>query len=146
MTIDSPVRDAVSAGGVVWRRRPDGAVEIVLCGRTNEGLWCLPKGTPDRGESVEQAALREVREETGLEVARGEKLGIIRYWFTAGGVRFRKRVHHWLFQQTGGDMSDHDHEFDAVRWAPIAEAHRLVKYENERAIIAEAARRLEVDL
>ncbi len=146
MTTDTPVRDAVSAGGVVWRRGTLDSVEIVLCGRTGDGLWCLPKGTPDRGESVEQAAVREVREETGLDVARGEKLGIIRYWFTADGVRFRKRVHHWLFQPIGGDTNDHDHEFDVVRWLPIAEAFRLVKHQNERTIIAEAARRLEVEV
>ena len=63
-----PIRDAVSAGGVVARLDTSGAPEVVLCGRRSEKLWVLPKGTPDGGEPIEQTALREVREETGLEI------------------------------------------------------------------------------
>jgi 8-oxo-dGTP pyrophosphatase MutT (NUDIX family) len=135
-----PVQDAVSAGGVVWRRDPANGIEVVLCGRTAEKLWGLPKGTPDAGETIEQTALREVREETGLEVAIDARLGSIRYWFTARGVRFHKQVHHWLMHQTGGDVADHDHEFDEVTWVPIEEAQRLLTYPNERTVVAEAAR------
>lgn len=136
-----PIKDAVSAGGVVWRKSPAG-VEVVLCGRTADRLWGLPKGTPDAGESIEQTALREVQEETGLHVVPGEKLGDIDYWFSSGGVRYHKRVHHWLFQPVGGDLADHDHEFDAVEWVPLAEAFRTLSHENERRILAEAARLL----
>jgi 8-oxo-dGTP pyrophosphatase MutT (NUDIX family) len=95
-----PIEDTVSAGGVVWRRAPH-AVEVVLCGR-NDGLRVLPKGTPDDGEALEQTALREVQEETGLRVRLGEPLGTIEYWFTSGGVRYHKQVHHWLMEPTGG--------------------------------------------
>ena len=63
-----PLQGAVSAGGVVYRRGPRG-IEVVLCGRTEDGVWGLPKGTPSPGESLEQAAVREVTEETGLQVA-----------------------------------------------------------------------------
>ena len=138
-----PVKDAVSAGGVVWRRSPAGEVEVVLCGRTSDKIWGLPKGTPDDGEAIEETALREVREETGLEVALGEPVGSIEYWFTANGVRYHKQVHHWLMSPAGGDISQHDHEFDAVDWFPLAEARRRLSYPNERRILDMAVARLE---
>jgi 8-oxo-dGTP pyrophosphatase MutT (NUDIX family) len=138
-----PVRDAVSAGGVVWRRNADGVVEVVLCGRSSEKLWGLPKGTPDVGEPVEATALREVQEETGLLVALGPAVGTIDYWFSMGGVRYHKRVHHWLMSPTGGDVSLHDHEFDQVLWLPIGEAARLLTYDNERRILIDAAKLIE---
>jgi 8-oxo-dGTP pyrophosphatase MutT (NUDIX family) len=133
------VRDAVSAGGVVWRQG-DGGVEVVLCGRKAEGIWVLPKGTPDTGESLEATALREVAEETGLQVRAIRPLTTIDYWFASGGVRFHKRVHHWLMEATGGDTAMHDHEFDVVEWVGIEEAQARLTYDNERRVVAEAAR------
>ncbi|MEP7215088.1 MAG: NUDIX hydrolase [Anaerolineaceae bacterium] len=138
-----PIQDAVSAGGVVWRRSDSGEVEVVICGRTSDRLWCLPKGTPDAGETIEQTAEREVREETGLVVARGESLGTIEYWFTASGIRYHKFVHHWLMQPIGGDTADHDHEFDEVRWVTGEHARRMLKYHDEKRILDEALRMLE---
>jgi 8-oxo-dGTP pyrophosphatase MutT (NUDIX family) len=141
-----PVRDAVSAGGVVWRRDARGRVEIALCGRTADGTWMLPKGTPDPGESHEETALREVREETGLVARLGEPLRTIQYWFTFDGVRYHKRVYHWLMEAVGGNTADHDHEFDEVRWVPIAEAHQMVQFSNQREVVADAARLRGVEL
>ena len=137
-----PVQDAVSAGGVVWRRG-EKRVEIVVCGRRADRSWMLPKGTPDAGESLEETAMREVREETGLEVELGATLPTIEYWFTMNGVRYHKRVHHWLMQPTGGDVANHDHEFDDVVWMPVDEALRKVNYSNQRQVIAEAAKTLD---
>lgn len=138
-----PIQDAVSAGGVVWRRAESGEVEVVLCGRNADRLWCLPKGTPDAGETIEQTAEREVREETGLVVERGESLGTIEYWFTASGIRYHKFVHHWLMRPVGGDTADHDHEFDEVRWVSGEQARRMLKYRDEKRILDEALRMLE---
>ena len=142
MSRDWPVRDAVSAGGVVWRRTERG-LEVVICGRLRENRWVLPKGTPDAGETMEETALREVREETGLQVSLGPRLGSIGYWYAANGVRYHKQVHHWLMLPTGGDTAEHDHEFDAVEWLPIAEAQRRLTHPNERTILVEAAAALE---
>lgn len=135
-----PIEDTVSAGGVVWRRTPDG-LEVVLCGRL-DGLRVLPKGTPDAGESMEETALREVREETGLEVALGESLGVIEYWFISSGTRYHKQVHHWLMEPTGGSVGAHDHEFDLVEWVQFDEAFRVLSYGNEKRVLTWAAAKL----
>lgn len=127
----------VSAGGLVYRLGEAG-LEIVICGRREENLWGLPKGTPDKGETVEETALREVREETGLDVEIEDKLGDISYWFTRPGVRYHKTVHHYLMRPTGGDTSRHDHEYDAVEWASADEAMRRLSYANERMMVEKA--------
>jgi 8-oxo-dGTP pyrophosphatase MutT (NUDIX family) len=130
---------AVSAGGVVWRQADD-QIEILLCGRHLENLWALPKGTPEPGETIEQAALREVREETGVEVQAEAVVGDIKYWFSRPqqGVRYNKTVHHFLMRPTGGDPELHDHEFDEVRWVPVQEALKLMSYSNEAKIVRQA--------
>lgn len=129
----------VSAGGVVWRRVAD-QIEVLLCGRPAERLWALPKGTPEPGETIEQAALREVREETGVTVETDGVVGDIKYWFSRpqDGVRYSKTVHHFLMRPTGGDPGLHDHEFDEVRWVPVGEALKLMSYPNEVRIVRQA--------
>lgn len=137
----APVRDAVSAGGVVVRGGGDN-LEVVLCGRQREQLWVLPKGTPDPGESLEQTAVREVEEETGLRVEIGPPVKTIEYWFSADGVRVHKRVHHWLMRPIGGDVAEHDHEFDIVEWVPVPEALRRLTYADERSVVEAAVAHL----
>ena len=117
---------------------------MVLCGRTAEKLWVFPKGTPEDGEEILDTALREVCEETGLLVEAGQKLGSFSYWFTSHGTRIHKRVHHWLMTAQGGDLANHDHEFDAVGWFDADAAARKLTYEDERRILADALRMLEV--
>ena len=84
----SRVRDAIAAGGVVLRDR-DGTREVVLTGRYADGTWVFPKGTPDHGEEIEDTALREVEEETGLKVRILRDIGTTDYWFAAPGERVR---------------------------------------------------------
>jgi len=134
----SRVRTATAAGGVVIRRRGDDW-EVVLTGRHSDGTWVFPKGTPDRGESIEETAAREVREETGLEVRILRPLGQTDYWFAAPGERVHKFVHFFLMEPTGGDVSAHDHEYDEVRWVSLAEARRILSFDTYRDVLDRAA-------
>ena len=129
----------MSAGGVVFRVR-DGLVEIVLCGRIEPQRWSLPKGTPDAGETVEQTALREVQEETGMEPKIVGNLGSIEYWFVRNEdrVRCHKIVHFYLMEPIGGDPTLHDPEFDVVEWLSAAEAVRRITYANEQRVLERA--------
>ncbi len=130
----TPVELAVSAGGGVLREGAAGA-EIAICGRDSDGVWGLPKGTPDEGESLEAAALREVSEETGLMVEIVKKIGVVDYWFASNGVRYHKWVHHYLMRSTGGNVADHDFEYDRVEWLPIDEAIRTLTFDNDKDIV-----------
>ncbi len=128
---------ATSAGGVVCRRSPSGT-EVVLCGRDEDGLWGLPKGAPEPGENLEQAALREAAEETGLQVAIEREVGSISYWFMGQGVRYHKTVHFYLMSASGGSVEQHDWEFDRVQWFPGGEALAIMTHPNERAMMDKA--------
>ncbi len=129
----------VSAGGVVYRIE-DQDLQILLCGWRSPSSWMLPKGTPDPGETLEQTALREVREETGLEVVIQAYVDRTQYWFTSdsGGVRYHKTVHFYLMSPVGGSLSFHDPEFDLVQWFPVGEAVRAMTHTNDARIVERA--------
>ena len=148
---------AFSAGGVVFRLIPGDSnekkgssdqwstvhysnmsVEVVLVGRSHSGMWALPKGTPESGETLEQVAVREVQEETGLEVRLIAYIGNISYSFIRDKIRFQKQVRHFLFEAIGGDTSLHDAEYDQVEWFSIPEALRRLTYQNEVNILSQA--------
>jgi 8-oxo-dGTP pyrophosphatase MutT (NUDIX family) len=132
---------ATSAGGIVVRF-DDGIPSLVVGARRRDRdvlTWTLPKGTPNPGESREQTALREVAEETGLEVRITDELDSIEYWFVQRGTRIHKTVHYFLMEPVGGDLAGHDHEFDQVRWVSFDQAPGLLTFETERALVAKAA-------
>jgi 8-oxo-dGTP pyrophosphatase MutT (NUDIX family) len=131
---------ATSAGGIVIRF-VEGAPELVVGKRRRErdGMtWTLPKGTPHRPETTEETALREVREETGLDVRIVRRFDSIEYVFIQGRTRIHKTVHYFLMVPVGGDLDRHDHEFDEVRWIGFDEAATKLTFETERALVARA--------
>jgi 8-oxo-dGTP pyrophosphatase MutT (NUDIX family) len=135
---------ATSAGGIVIRYQDSGP-QLVVGRRKRErdgATWTLPKGTPVPGESLEETAVREVSEETGLQVCILAPLDAIRYTFVQRGTRIRKTVHYFLMKPTGGDLEGHDREFEEVRWVPFAEASALLSFETERSLVELAASRL----
>ena len=135
---------ATSAGGIVVRDSAEGPSLVVGMRRRERDAvtWTLPKGTPDAGETLEATALREVTEETGLQVRIVAPLPSISYTFVQSGIRIDKTVHYWLMEPVGGDLARHDREFEQVRWVPFSDAPHVLTFETERALVATAAGRL----
>lgn len=135
---------ATSAGGIVIRFS-DSIPQLVVGRRKREkdtSTWTLPKGTPDPGETLEQTALREVREETGLTVRILSPLDAIKYSFVQRGTRIHKTVHYFMMEPTGGGLEGHDREFEEVRWVSFDDAADLLSFETERSLVGLAATRL----
>ena len=134
------MRREFSAGGVVLRRfrgRP-----FVVAVRPRPDVLALPKGHPDEGESMVEAATREVREETGLAAELIEKLGDVRYWYALEGERVFKVVSFYLFHYRSGSVRDHDHEVLSAEWLPLEEAPDLLSYRGEQDMARAALQRL----
>ncbi len=154
-------RRLISCGGVLYRYPFGGGLEFLLVGRQHPPLWALPKGTPHDGETIEQTALREIEEETGVLGQIVAPLGSITYTFrtpprgvvlpwrtprsqdgrgetATPNTRFHKTVHHFLLRPVAGDTALHDAEYDFARWLPAADALSAVSHENERAVLRRA--------
>jgi len=132
--------DEVSAGGLVVDTT--GKLGLLIGRRDQKDasgkkiLWSLPKGHIEEGETPEQAALREVKEETGIDSAIEKSLGVIDFWFMAGGKRIHKTVHHYLFRESGGILAAQESEVDEVSWFPLEVIIEKLAYPDEKKLIA----------
>jgi len=142
-----PTVEEISAGGLVvdlGQPRPCAAV-IARVNRAGRVEWCLPKGHLENGETPEQAAVREIAEETGIHGRVLSSLGTIDFWFSAEGRRIHKRVHHYLLEATGGVLTvegDPNREAVDVAWVPLDDLARVLEFPNERKIARTATARL----
>lgn len=135
------VRHSISSGGVVFRSvGATHEVALIRVARADGRAWALPKGWVEKGEDLEQTAVREVREETGLQAKVLRKLGEITYEFYSKPDRSRvlKTVHMFLLGCLGGDTAEHDDEVEEVRWFTLDEAVRTLTYKNEREMLEKA--------
>jgi 8-oxo-dGTP pyrophosphatase MutT (NUDIX family) len=134
--------DQISAGGVAFRWR-DSEPEIAIVSVKPKLRWQLPKGIVDEGESPELTAVREVKEEAGVETERLALIETIEYWYRSvkygKPVRYHKFVHFYLLQYLRGDVSEHDHEIEEARWVSFDEAIEMLAFKGEREV-AEKAR------
>jgi 8-oxo-dGTP pyrophosphatase MutT (NUDIX family) len=128
------IKYEVSAGGLVLRKNGE-SLDALLIGRGVPRVWSLPKGHVENRETHEQAALREVREETGCWAHVLVKLSEISYWFYLNGTKHKKSVHFYLMTYLSGDTANHDHEVDEAAWFEIKAAKKALKYVNEKRLI-----------
>ena len=134
----------VSAGGVAFRRHaPNEAVEVALVCVGPQRRWQLPKGIVEERESPEAAAIREVREEAGIQATLIAPLETVEYWYVGtsrGGerIRYHKFVHFFLLEYQSGDVRDHDAEVEEARWVAGGDAVDLLAFKSEQRVMREA--------
>jgi len=133
--------DQISAGGVAFRWK-DSEPEIAIVSMKPKLRWQLPKGIVDPGESPEVTAIREVREEAGVETERLGLIETIEYWYRSvrdgEPVRYHKFVHFYLLQYLSGDVAEHDHEIEEARWVSFEEAIEMLDFKSEREVVEKA--------
>ncbi|MFQ5543542.1 MAG: NUDIX hydrolase [Nitrospiria bacterium] len=135
-----------SSGGVIYKFS-ENCVRVILISHQNHRghvIWCLPKGSIEKGETLQETALREVREETGTHGQICEKIGQIQYWFYSRQetAKIFKTVHFYLMKYLEGNENDHDGEVDEARWVPLEEGLSMLTHNSERSILKKAARYL----
>lgn len=133
--------EQISAGGVAFRKT-DFGFEIALISVAPSNRWQLPKGLIDAGETPEIAALREVREEAGIDCDLVDKIETIEYWYVGDRrgerVRFHKFVHFFLMKYASGDVTNHDHEVTEARWVKIDKAIEMLAFKAEKEVVEKA--------
>ena len=138
-------KDQISAGGVAFRR-VHSQIEVAIVSVKPSLRWQLPKGIVDPGETPEVTAVREVREEAGVETELLELLQTVEYWYQrvqyGQRIRYHKFVHFYLLKYTVGEVTDHDHEIAEARWVSLEEAIGMLAFKSERGVVEKARERI----
>jgi 8-oxo-dGTP pyrophosphatase MutT (NUDIX family) len=141
-----PTKLQISAGGVAFRKRGE-KLEVALISVGDDNRWQLPKGLVDKGESTEDAAVREVREEAGIDTTVVGRIDKVEYWYFAkengGRVRYHKYVYFYLLRYKSGDVAEHDDEVNEARWVEIGEAVKRLAFATEKKVVERAAQMIE---
>jgi 8-oxo-dGTP pyrophosphatase MutT (NUDIX family) len=141
-----PTKLQFSAGGVAFRKQ-DQQIEVALISVGKDNRWQLPKGLVDKGESTEDAAVREVREEAGIDTEVIERIDKVEYWYFAKEqdqrVRYHKFVYFFLLRYRSGDVRNHDHEVNEARWVEIRDAIKCLAFATEKKIVERAAQMID---
>lgn len=141
-----PTKLQISAGGVAYREQ-DAGIEIALISVGDDNRWQLPKGLVDKGEATEHAAVREVREEAGIDSEVIERLDKVEYWYfwneDEQRVRYHKYVYFYLLRYKSGDVQDHDREVNEARWFKINDSINVLAFDSEKKIVEKARELLE---
>lgn len=139
------ITSRISAGGVIYRKNPEGFFEVALVSVKGGSVWTLPKGLVGKNESLEQTALREAGEETGLRGELVKKIGEISYWYYVPkeNVKCKKTVHFYLIRFLSGSTSGHDSEVDEAAWFPVDEALEKTHYKGDKQMLAGAKKLIE---
>jgi 8-oxo-dGTP pyrophosphatase MutT (NUDIX family) len=141
-----PTKLQISAGGVAFRKRA-GKLEVALISVGDANRWQLPKGVVDKGESTEDAAVREVREEAGIDTNVVDRIDKVEYWYFAkengNRVRYHKYVYFYLLRYKSGDVAEHDDEVNEAQWVEIGEAVRRLAFATEKKIVERAAQMID---
>jgi 8-oxo-dGTP pyrophosphatase MutT (NUDIX family) len=136
-----PTKIQFSAGGVAFRKQ-DGRIDVALISVGADNRWQLPKGLVDKGESTEDAAIREVREEAGIDTEIVTRIDKVEYWYfwkeNGQRIRYHKFVYFYLLRYKAGDVRDHDHEVNEARWVDIDDAIKMLAFDNEKKIMEKA--------
>jgi 8-oxo-dGTP diphosphatase len=136
-----PTRRQVSAGGVAFRVRGQ-RTEVAIISVGDNSRWQLPKGLVNRGELTESAAVREVREEAGVETEMVSPIDAIEYWYFSSlagkRVRFHKLVYFYLLRYKSGNVRDHDHEVNEARWVTMDRALEMLAFSSEKKVVEKA--------
>lgn len=141
MTTQLITKDQISAGGVAFRRAKSG-LKLAIVSVKPSLRWQLPKGIVDPGETPEVTAVREVREEAGVQTELLELIDTVEYWYQrvqfGKNIRFHKFVHFYLLQYIDGDVKDHDHEVAEARWVSFEQAIEMLAFRTEREVVEKA--------
>ena len=136
-----PTKLQFSAGGVAFRKQ-DGRIDVALISVGADNRWQLPKGLVDKGESTEQAAIRELLEEAGIDTEIVTRIDKVEYWYfwkeNGQRIRYHKFVYFYLLRYKAGDVRDHDHEVNEARWLDIDAAIEMLAFDSEKKIMEKA--------